>query len=135
MGSRPAPSYANLFMAKKIDEKIIELANSLENETDPISFFKRFLDDIFLIYTGTIENLHLFLSELNNIHQTIKFTMSHTTPSSQMGNPVCECEINANIPFLDTSCEIVNGKIITDLYRNRQKPIPVDQFMSPGPCH
>ena len=86
MGSRPAPSYANLFMANKIDTKIVELANRLENETDPIHFFKRFLDDIFLIYTGTIESLHLFLSELNNLHPTIKFTMSHTIPPN-MGNP------------------------------------------------
>ena len=106
MGSRPAPSYANLFMANKIDTQIIELAQRLENEADPIQFFKRFLDDIFLIYTGTVESLHLFLSELNNIHPTIKFTMSHTIPPN-MGNSVCECDANQSIPFLDTSCQIL----------------------------
>ena len=33
MGSRPAPSYANLFMAKEIDPKIIELAKLIESES------------------------------------------------------------------------------------------------------
>ena len=76
MGSRPAPSYANLFMAKKIDPIIIELAKESESENNPIDLFKRFLDDIFIIYTGSIQSLHMFLSELNNqIHN-----VSHNTP-------------------------------------------------------
>ena len=46
MGTRPAPSYANIFMAKKIDPVIKDLANRIDN--DPLCFFKRFLDDIFM---------------------------------------------------------------------------------------
>ena len=77
MGTRPAPSYANIFMAKKIDSKIVTLANDNDqrnnalNQNNPVRFFKRFLDDIFLAYTGSLTNLHRFLSELNNIHPTI----------------------------------------------------------------
>ena len=41
---------------------------------------KRFLDDIFAIYTGSIESLHKMHNELNKLHPTIKFTMSHTIP-------------------------------------------------------
>ena len=67
MGSRPAPSYANIFMAKQIDPAILELARNIENESDPIDLLKRFLDDIFLVYTGSIESLHMFLSELNSL--------------------------------------------------------------------
>ena len=48
MGSRPAPSYANIFMAKKIDPLISEIATRINNGENPLLFFKRFLDDIFL---------------------------------------------------------------------------------------
>ena len=107
MGSRPAPSYANLFMAKKIDPAIIRLARESESEMDPIDLFKRFLDDIFLVYTGKLESLHTFLSELNNLHPSIKFTMSHTTPLNT-DNPGCDCEHQQSLPFLDTSCRIID---------------------------
>ena len=79
MGTRPAVSYANIFMARRIDEKIIALATQLNEENNPLLCLKRFLDDIFTIYTGTLDKLHQFLAELNNIHPTIKFTMNHTT--------------------------------------------------------
>ena len=97
MGSRPAPSYANLFMAQKIDPVILKLASQLESESDPIDFFKRFLDDIFMVYTGSIKSLHMFLSELNNIHPSIKFTMSHTTPPNSEPPAVI---VNLDNPFL-----------------------------------
>ena len=63
MGSRPAPSFANICMARKIDKQIIELANRLAGDNHPITFLKRFLDDIFMIYTGTLDCLHTFLDE------------------------------------------------------------------------
>ena len=68
MGSRPAPSYANIFMAKKIDPVISEIAAKHESD-NPLAFFKRFLDDIFLVYTGNLKSLHKFLTELNSILQ------------------------------------------------------------------
>ena len=69
-----------------------------------------------MVNTGTIESLHLFLSDLNNLHPNIKFTMSHTTPAN-IENPGCNCEPTQSLPFLDTSCSIKDGKIVTDLYR------------------
>ena len=131
MGSRPAPSYANIFMAKKIDPAILRLARELESDFDPIDLFKRFLDDIFMVYTGSIKSLHQFLSDLNNLHPSIKFTMSHTTPPN-LENPVCECKPEVSLPFLDTSCKIVNGKIVTDLYR---KETDRNQYLLPSSCH
>ena len=56
-------------MARKIDKQIIELANRLAGDNNPITFLKRFLDDIFMIYTGTLDCLHTFLDKLNNIQQ------------------------------------------------------------------
>ena len=85
-------------MAKEIDPKIIELAIS-ESEMNPVDFFKRFLDDIFLVYNDTIENLHSFLAQLNCIHPTIKFTMSHTTPPN-VETPECGCMPTISRHFL-----------------------------------
>ena len=131
MGCGPAPSYANIFMANKIDPAILRLARESESGEDPIDLFKRFLDDIFLVYTGSIQSLHLFLSELNNLHPTIKFTMSHTTPS-HIENPACECTPEESLPFLDTSCKILDGKIVTDLFR---KETDRNQYLLPNSCH
>ena len=74
----------------------------INNGENPLLFFKRFLDDIFLVFTGCLQKLHQFLSELNNIHPTIKFTMTHTTPSGVL-NPECGCETSESLAFLDTS--------------------------------
>ena len=131
MGSKPAPSYANIFMAKQIDPAIRKLAKDLHQGKDPIDLFKIFLDDIFLVYTGTVQSLHTFLMELNNIHPSIKFTMSHTTPPT-MENPGCDCNSEQAIQFLDTSCKIIGGKIITDLYR---KETDRNQYLLPSSCH
>ena len=53
MGTRPAPIYANIFMARNIDKKIEDLAKNVSGE-NPIKFFKRFLDDIFMLYRGSL---------------------------------------------------------------------------------
>ena len=47
MGTRPAVSYANIFMARKIDDKIVALATQLEGGKNPLLCLKRFLEDIF----------------------------------------------------------------------------------------
>ena len=136
MGTRPAVSYANIFMARRIDKKILSLAAQLQDEKNPLLCFKRFLDDIFTIYTGTLENLHNFLEELNKIHPTIKFTMNHTTPYSHSDNPAplptCACCTGNTLPFLDTACSISEKKIIVDLYR---KPTDRNQYLLPSSCH
>ena len=132
MGSRPAPCYANIFMAKKIDTQIENLAKSYNFE-NPIKFFKRFLDDIFILFRGSLDNLHTFLQDLNSIHPTIKFTMSHTVPYQKEDSSLnCNCDISTSLAFLDTSCKILDGKIIVDLYR---KPTDRNQYLLTSSCH
>ena len=136
MGTKPAVT--NIFMARRIDKKIEALATQLQNGINPLLCLKRFLDDIFTIYTGTLENLHKFSEELNNIHPTIKFTMNHTTPSFSSPSdyhvppPTCACCTGTSLPFLDTSCNISEGKIKVDLYR---KPTDRNQYLLPSSCH
>ena len=131
MGARPAPSYANLFMARRIDIKIFELVKEYEKTgIFSMKFFKRFLDDLIFIFCGSTEILHNFFEEVNNIHETIKFTFQHTSIIDEF-NP-CRCPSTQTIPFLDTSLSIQNGKINVDLYR---KPTDKNQYLLPTSCH
>ena len=131
MGARPAPSYANIFMDKKIDRKLWKTAQKLlQSEETPLKFMKRFLDDIFAVFTGTVKELHKFFSEINLIHPSIKFTLTHTTPKSMIGQ--CECVQLEAVPFLDTKCTIKDGQISTDLYK---KPTDQNQYLLPDSCH
>ena len=70
-----------------------------------------------------------FLKDINNIHENIKFTMSHTKPAGALG---CECAESNSIPFLDTSLEIKEGKIVSDLYR---KPSDRNKYLLPSSAH
>ena len=134
MGSKPAPHYANNFMARRIDKKILEIAEKyIENKEMSLKLFKRFLDDLFLVFLGSTAKLHAFFNEINMIHTNIKFTMTHTTPKSENPNQIsCTCPQKESIPYLDTLCTIKNGKIITDLYR---KPTDKNQYLLTSSCH
>ena len=140
MGTRPAPSYANIFMAKKIDPKIVTLAyddgqeNSAHKQYNPVKFFKRFLDDIFILFRGSPQILHSFIEDLNKIHPTIKFTLSHTLPYNKENilTSHCDCAISESLAFLDTACKIIERKIIVDLYR---KPTDRNQYLLTNSCH
>ena len=128
MGSKPAPHVANIFLARKVDEAIKKI--SLKYGKDALRVLKRFLDDLFLVFTGTTTQLHEMFNEMNEIHPNIKFTMSHTKPSH--GQNECECSNLDSIPFLDTSCTIKEGKIVLDLYR---KPSDRNKYLLPDSCH
>ena len=91
-------------MAKYMDPKLIELAKHYSKDwTCPISFLKRFLDDLFSIWSGTTKDLHKFLEEINKIHQNIKFTMKHTSLEYEAPEDRCSCQSEISIPFLNTS--------------------------------
>ena len=72
MGTKANPPYANLFMDR-------------HKETIPetficaIPFWKKFIDDVFLIFLGTTEQLQSMKNFMNNLHPTIKFTFEHST--------------------------------------------------------
>ena len=126
--------YANNFMARKIDSKILEIIEKYSKNTEnPLKFMKRFLDDIFLIFTGSTRELHILLQKFNKIHPNIKFTMAHTTPQTEnTKKPPCMCIPSASIPYLDTKCEIRGGQIKKDLYR---KPTDKKQYLLTSSWH
>ena len=121
MGTRSAPNYANNFMARKLDKNIIKLA------TQNQKLFKRFLDDIFSIFKGTTKELHDLFNKMNELHESIKFTMNHTSVPNEEFRNKCDCEQQRAIPFLDVLCSVQDGRIDTDLYRN--------MYLLPSSCH
>ena len=130
MGSAPIPSYANIFMARKIDTEIMNIISNYQTNGDVLlKIFKRFLDDLFFIFIGESKVLHKIHEEINNIHPAIKLTMNHTSISEQ--NP-CDCPKQMEIPFLDVSVSVKSGKICTDLYK---KPTDRNQYLLTSSCH
>ena len=68
MGTRVAPSYANVFMSQ-FEEKHV-----YTYRLKPLARY-RYIDDVFCIWQhGDIE-LNNFVAHLNNTHDTIKFSM------------------------------------------------------------
>ena len=94
MGTKLAPSYANLFMTT-FEEKHVY--------TYPLQpkLWKGFIDDIFLIWLHGMDSLLKFIEHLNTVHPTIKFTSDISHPE---------------ISFLDLTIYIRNFKLFTRLY-------------------
>ena len=112
MGTPLAPAVANIFMSW-LEENM--LASSPVNV--PLSLWKRFIDDVFLLWTSTEEDLNKFVAHINGFHKTIKFTVSSSTTS---------------MPFLDMEISLSQGYLKTDLYC---KPTDTHGYLHPRSCH
>ena len=92
MGTRVAPTYANIFMAD-FERKFVD------SYPKQPKFWVRLIDDILLICE---DELQKFITHLNTVHKSIKFTSESSTT-----------EVN----FLDTCIHRTeDGKLTTDLY-------------------
>ena len=117
MGTRVAPTYANLFMAKL--EKFM-LENCPQNLKKFLFCWKRSIDVILLIFCGSYEELDKFHEYLNSVHPTMKFDEYEHDRENNSCN------------FLDLNIKIEKDKIITDLYRKEtSKP----SALSPSSSH
>lgn len=67
MGKKYAPSYANIFMAHFEKE-------AMKKSYLKPTFYRRFLDDIFLLWDHGRDNLDFFLQILNSHHPSIRLT-------------------------------------------------------------
>ena len=110
MGTKMAPSYANLFMGKFEENALADASHS------PLIWW-RFIDDIFLLWTHGEDLLNRFITYLNNLHPTIKFTSSFS---------------HSEISFLDVNVLLINGRLETDLY---VKPTDKHQYLLKSSCH
>jgi hypothetical protein len=104
MGTRMAPNYAIIFM-HMLEEQLLAINYPLP------SIWKRFIDDIFVVWKHGEDNLKTFLSNINNHHPTIKFTWEYSTKE---------------IPFLDTIVYKNGNKLGTRIYH---KPTDNKQYL------
>ena len=86
MGTNSSPAFANIFLGKFEEQFIYLIIQNLHK------IYLRYIDDIFMIWTGTKEQFHAFINELNNKHPSIKFG---------------DCKISdTEVNFLDTKVYI-----------------------------
>ena len=86
MGTKMAPTYANLFM-RQLEKKMIA---SFPHK--PLVYF-RYIDDIFMIWTEGEDTLNQFLNHCNNFNPSIQFEQT---------------VFNTNVPFLDVNIILEN---------------------------
>ncbi|XP_070570116.1 uncharacterized protein [Ptychodera flava] len=110
MGSKVAPSYANLAMGK-IENTI------LHNTPLQPTQWRRFIDDVRFIWIHGLSTLLKFHQHCNEVHPTIKFTIEHSSK---------------HIAFLDTDMSIQNNSIHTSIY---SKPTDKHPYLWPTSCH
>lgn len=111
MGTKVAPTYANIFM-HNLETKLLS-----QMEITP-QIWRRFIDDIFAIYRCTEDELKEHLNHLNRLHHSIKFTYEYS-----------QSEIN----YLDTTVYIdKNRKLQTKVYR---KPTDSHLYLHYNSCH
>ncbi|CAN8006830.1 unnamed protein product [Ixodes hexagonus] len=74
--------------------------------------YKRYIDDIFIIWQHELSDLNYFIDSFNEFHRSNIFTSSHS---------------HSSINFLDVSVKLLNGSLSTTLYR---KPTDSQQYLS-----
>ncbi len=75
MGSTMAPNYANLYVGL-FEQKFI--FNGLQNSFLPsIVLWRRYIDDIFMLWSGTENQLLQFYSFLNTSNEHLHFTVNY----------------------------------------------------------
>ena len=119
MGTKFAPVYATLTIGY-LEEKlytIIETNYDTEFQRYLKKYWKRFLDDCFIPWTKSEEELIKFHSVLNNLHNDIRFTLEYDQNEQ---------------PFLDVMVRNKGGKIETDIF---YKETDSKQYLLFSSCH
>ncbi|KAL8595607.1 hypothetical protein ACOMHN_025643 [Nucella lapillus] len=112
MSTPMAPAIANLFMGWLERRLLTTSPWSVEQE-----LWRRFIDDILLLWTQGEERLQLFHQWLNQQHDTIKFTANYGRTS---------------VHYLDVSISMIDGTLATDLYT---KPTDCNMLLPFHSCH
>ncbi|KAM4016291.1 uncharacterized protein ACNLHF_002679 isoform 2-T3 [Anomaloglossus baeobatrachus] len=113
MGASCAPSYANLFLGWW--ERSIEFPSG---PTGAVHMWLRFIDDVFMIWEGEIQQLKQFMDGLNNNRLNIGLTFNFSSES---------------IEYLDVKVSKgCDGMLITDVHR---KGTAVNSLLSARSSH
>ena len=107
MGTRVAPSYANIFMNDFKERHVYSY------RLQPVACY-RYINDIFCLWQHGEDELEKFTTHLNSVHETIKFTIEKSRTS---------------VSFLDTEVHLDNNHLYTNLYvkpTDRNNYLPFD---------
>ena len=111
MGTRMAPTYANLFVGD-LEEKLLA-----QFPLKPYLWW-RYIDDIFMVWTHGEDKLEDFINHINSLHSTMKFTHEFS---------------ESHISFLDVTVSLDNNnKISKDLF---VKSTDTHQYLLHTSCH
>lgn len=77
MGTNMAVLVANLFVAAMLDNKIVELRSFRDN----ILFYRRYIDDIFMLWNGSPTELNRFMKVIHCLARPLQFTAHSSTES------------------------------------------------------
>ncbi|XP_040178228.1 uncharacterized protein LOC120910536 [Rana temporaria] len=111
MGAKFAPSVANAFMAQW-EEGSIYADIPME-----LTLYKRYIDDILIVWNGTQPALEKFLSKLNQNDKNITLTWN-----------ISDTMVN----FLDLDISIVDNTLVT---KTHFKNIDTNSYLSVKSCH
>ena len=111
IGTHMTPYYANIFM-DNLERNLLEYARY------KVMIWRRYIDDLFIIWPNEEETLMGFLEEINCFHPTIKFTTAWSKET---------------VMFLDTKVTISEGRLLVmDLYT---KNTDAHQHLHSDSCH
>ncbi|CAJ0944905.1 unnamed protein product [Ranitomeya imitator] len=114
MGSNMAPPYANIFMAA-FEETYVYTHLLFQKHS---IYWKRYIDDVFMIWKGDEDLLLQFVSDMNSCVPNLSFSIQKSTTS---------------INFLDTMITLeADGNLDVDLYC---KPTDKNSLLHYSSCH
>ena len=113
-----SPLLAEIFMSNMEDT----ILNPNKNETffNSIKFWRRYVDDILVIWSGSDRQIQLFINYLNNLHKNIHFT-------SEIGN--------GTLAFLDFQITLTGNKLEYKIFRKPTFTDTVIPFTSNHPTN
>ncbi|XP_064469936.1 uncharacterized protein LOC135384676 [Ornithodoros turicata] len=110
MGTKMAPNYANIFIGTLEEE-------FLSKRVKKPTLYKRFLDDIFMVWLHSEDDLITFISDFNQAHPAIKFIHSYSA---------------FTVNFLDVQGKLTQGVLSTNLFRKRTDS---QKYLAFNSCH
>ncbi|XP_078506462.1 uncharacterized protein LOC144765749 [Lissotriton helveticus] len=99
MGSVFAPSLANLYVHQFEQQRVLTPTNPFHTS---IRWWKRYIDDVLVVWRGTVDSVNEFHQWLNSRNQFLKFTMETN---------------KERIAFLDLSIYVTTAGLQSELYK------------------
>ena len=119
MGTKMAPTYSILVMGYFEEILYQKIEEEMDKETGEYirNTWKRYLDDVFILWTKPREELEKFHKLLNTLNPNIQFTIEYS---------------DCSIPFLDIMVTKRQTNIITDIF---YKATDTHQYLNFKSCH